>query len=470
MKLFSKIFFLLVLASFHLESYSQNDSTRVLNFENLQSMVVKHHPISKKIGIKTDMANMYLMKAKGNFDPKVIGNIYQKYLNDQTDFSLVETQIKSNTRSPISLVGGYDLNKGLALNPQGETGLNGITYAGVSFSVLQGLLTDPSRTELKKAELFQVLTVYEQQILMNDLLYYSGKMYWEWFVAYHIQELYQEAADLAAQRLDFVKQSSLLGDRPYLDTLEASIFYNSIDLLYQQSKMDYQNSSLNLSLFLWDENGTPLVLKETVIPPNLDQISTSDSILSIVNNLKNSLVNHPEILRYDNYLDNLLLDKKLFKEQLKPVLDLKYNFITKSLSYDPIVSTNNYTWGLNFQMPIFLRKERANLRLIDLKMQENEFDRQYKVQSVNVEFQKALNKWELSTDQLSQWKNMVDNYLKLARGEQELFESGESSIFLMNTRQVNYLNSKMKFLEMISKNNESLLATFKAAGALTLQP
>lgn len=470
MKFISKLFFLLVFASFHLDLKSQNDTTLILNFENLQSMVVKHHPISKKIGLKTEMANVFLMKAKGNFDPKIIGNIYQKYINDQTDISLIETQMKSNTRSPISFVSGYDLNKGLALNPQSETGINGIAYSGVSFSVLQGLLTDPSRTELKKSELFQELTVYEQQILMNELLYYSGKIYWEWFVAYHIQLLYQEAANLAIQRFDFVKQSSLLGDRPYMDTLEAFIFYNNIDLLYQQSKVDYLNASLNLSLFLWDENGIPLVLKETVIPPNLDQINSSDSILNVVNNLKNSLVVHPEILRYDNYADNLLLDKKLFKEQLKPMLDLKYNFITKSLSYDPIVSTKNYTWGLNFQMPIFLRKERANLRLIDLKMQENELERQYKVQSVNVEFQKALNKWQLSTDQLSQWENMVDNYLNLSKGEQELFESGESSIFLMNTRQVNYLNAKMKFLEMISKNNELLLATFKAAGALTLQP
>ena len=102
-----------------------------------------------------------------------------------------------------------------------------------------------------------------------------------------------------------------------------------------------------------------------------------------------------------------------------------------------------------------------------MKKQENEFDLQYKIQSVNVEFEKALNKWELSTSQLSQWEKMVENYLLLANGESELFESGESSIFLMNTRQVNYLNAKMKFLELISKNNESLLATFRAAGALT---
>ncbi len=463
LKLFSLFLFIISFTNVH----AQTDATNILKIDDFQSLVIKHHPISKKIALKTEMANMYLMKAKGNFDPKVIGTIYQKYLNDQADYSIVETQIKSTTRSPISLVGGYDLNSGLALNPQNETGLNGLSYAGISFSLLQGLLTDPSRTELRKSALFQELTVFEQQILMNDLLYYSGKTYWDWFVAYQTQLLYQEAAELALQRLSFVKQSSELGDRPFLDTLEASIFYTSIDLLFQQSKLEYENATLSLSLFLWDENLTPLQLKETILPPTLDQIDLNDSVLKLVGTLKDKLNQHPEIRRYNNYLDNLLLDERLYKEQLKPVLDLKYNFITKSLNSDPILSTNNYTWGLNFQMPVFLRKERANLKLINLKKQENEFDLQYKIQSVNVEFEKALNKWELSTTQLSQWEKMVENYLLLANGESELFQSGESSIFLMNTRQVNYLNAKMKFLELIYKNNESLLATFRSAGALT---
>lgn len=450
--------------------WSQNLSTKQLSLADFQSMVIKNHPISKKISLKTDLAEFFLMKAKGEFDPKLSSSIYQKYTNEATEISLIGTQLKANTRSPISLASGYDLNNGFGLNPQNETGVNGITYAGISFSVLQGLLTDPSRTELKKTELFQELTVYEQQILMNDLLYYSGKVYWDWFLAFHAQSLYADASDLALQRLNFVKQSSLLGDRPAFDTLEASIFYNSMELLSQQSQMEYENARLTLSLFLWDENLNPLQLQDSVIPPSMDQINPDDTLLNMIANLKNQLINHPEIKKYDNYLDNMFLDKKLYKEQIKPVLDLKYNFFTKSLNYDPIVSTQNYTWGLNFQMPLFLRKERANLKIIDLKMKENEYERQYKIQSIQADFEKSINRWELLSDQLSQWKLMVQNYQTLSNGELELFTMGESSIFLMNTRQVNYLNAKMKYLELISKNNESILAIFKSAGVLNQLP
>lgn len=57
----------------------------------------------------------------------------------------------------------------------------------------------------------------------------------------------------------------------------------------------------------------------------------------------------------------------------------------------------------------------------------------------------------------------------LLQGERRKFEVGESSIFMVNTREIAYINAQIKLIEFINKNQQSALSTYYAYGTRLLE-
>ena len=59
---------------------------------------------------------------------------------------------------------------------------------------------------------------------------------------------------------------------------------------------------------------------------------------------------------------------------LLPKVDFQYNFLSQTPEVVGSFSTSAYKSGLNVSIPLFLRKERADLKLAQLKMQDTQFE------------------------------------------------------------------------------------------------
>ena len=79
------------------------------------------------------------------------------------------------------------------------------------------------------------------------------------------------------------------------------------------------------------------------------------------------LVNHPEFAQAQLKLESLEVDRRFQSEMLKPELNLKYNFLSNNAGAETDILLNNYTVGVQFSMPLFLRKERGTLKMTDRK-------------------------------------------------------------------------------------------------------
>ena len=79
---------------------------------------------------------------------------------------------------------------------------------------------------------------------------------------------------------------------------------------------------------------------------------------------------HPYLGILSYKLDVLAIEKRYNQEQLKPQIELKYNFLNEPIQYNPLAqfSINDYKWGVSAQMPLFLRKERAAVQQTKLKI------------------------------------------------------------------------------------------------------
>jgi hypothetical protein len=60
----------------------------------------------------------------------------------------------------------------------------------------------------------------------------------------------------------------------------------------------------------------------------------------------------------------------------------------------------------------------------------------------------------------------VSNYETLWLSEKRLFDNGESSLFMINSREMSYINAMIKLNEIFNKNKKAALETTYSFGTL----
>jgi outer membrane protein TolC len=431
-------------------------------------IVRTQHPISRQADISVEGGDATFRMARGGFDPKAIASLQQKNFDGSQYYSLLDGGFKLPSWLGVDFEMGIEQNRGEYLNPENKTPSNGLYYAGLRVPIGQGLIIDKRRAEFKKAQSYQDLTEAQRSVMLNDLLFDAGKAYWDWFIAYHVKEVYDSAFQLAVERFEAVKTGSILGDAPSIDTLEAGIQVQNRRLSLEQANLDYINSTVYLSIFLWLEGFIPIEPSENMVPIKIEQVSTIEEAELLMEGM-DRIADHPELRRYQFEIDMLDTDRRWKKEQLKPVLDIKYNALAgrvgggENFSYN----TQDYQWGFQFIMPIFLRKERGALQLANLKIEQKQLDVNTKQADLGFKVRTSLNEWNTTNSQIETSRNIVRDYGRLLDGERRMFNAGESSLFMVNARELGYINSQIKLVELVGKNKKAELKTNYAFGSLS---
>lgn len=145
------------------------------------------------------------------------------------------------------------------------------------------------------------------------------------------------------------------------------------------------------------------------------------------------------------------MDRKLSAEMIKPVLNVNYNFLTARNGSDDDYNytlANDYKGGFEFAFPLFIRKERAKLKQVKIKLQENNFKLDQQSRTVLNKVIQAYNKVLTLQELILQQQAMVINYETLLNGERIRFDNGESSVFLVNSRENKKIDAQMKLIDL----------------------
>lgn len=447
------IFFILLIA-LSFSSIAQSDSMWILSYDEFIEIVKTHHPLSRQANLQRDKGDATLTKARGGFDPKLEGSMNQKYYKDQQYYSYVHAGLKVPTWFGLSAQGGYELNDGTYLNPSSRVPDDGLWYAGLSLSLGKGLLIDERRAELKQAKIYLESAEIEGKIMMNQLFFDASVAYWDWFKAYHKMKIYEGAVENASIRLEGVKSSAFLGDRPFIDTVEARIQLQNRMIGLNQSKMEFLNKSQMLEVYLWQDGYVPLSLTESTYPTPADQFTPAHIDPSITAYKDSLIQSHPELILYQNKLDMKSIDLRLKKQGILPSIDLKYNLLSEPVGPDVFseINPSDYNWGVQLNYPLFTRKERGSIRLAKIELEQLEMDRLTKIQMIDYKVSSAINTWSTSIDQILLYERTVNDYITLLNGEQTLFEIGESSLFLLNSRERSLIDSQLKLIDFKRDN------------------
>lgn len=403
--------------------------------------VLENHPVARAAELKVQQAQATVLETRGAFDPVIKGGVDRKFFDDKNYYTLMGGSLEVPTWFGINLKAGYDVNNGTYLNSYDNLPAAGLGYVSLSVPLLQGMLMDQRRADLRTAQAMADLSLVDRQLMINDLLLRAADDYYTWAKCWADREAVAQTFEVARERVRFTAQLVALGDRPAIDTVEAGLFARQMEMDLIQAEAALNVARLKLSNHLWEANGQPIELPSTTMPmPVEPRVKSQPSFFRADM--------HPVVQQYEFRQRMLKFERRLKTEKFKPVLNLNYNLLTAGTNTDGIglasLSANNYKVGVQLYFPLAVREAIGGVRKIRWKEAELEFTRTRReretanaVAQAEFELKAALDLWGQTLDVLA-------NQEALVKGEMERFENGESSLFLVNTRQQKLLELQLK--------------------------
>lgn len=444
--------FLFLLSFSSLQSQSFNEEE--LSFSEFLGYVKKYHPLVKQANLEVSNAQARLMAARGGFDPKIEVDYNKKEFKGTEYYSILNSSFKIPTWYGIEVKAGFDDTDGQYYNPQNRTPEAGLTSLGISVALGQGMFINQRMADVREGKLQVKLSDAERKLKAIAVLYKASEAYFEWRKSYNEAELYKNYLGFASTRFSGVKKLIESGDSPAIDSVEARITVRNRELNVENANLKLAKAKLNLANYLWIEN-VPVELGDFVKPEQnlgqtIEETLRTDAMMVDVE----SLDSHPKIQSLETKMSILEVNRQLKANSLLPKVNVGYNYISEP-QYWNTFNADDYKFNIDFSFPIFLRKERGNLKMAKIKIQDLQFD----IGQQRLELKNKIKAQQTEIASLRRQKividNLVNDYMTMLNSEEKLFSFGESSIFLINSRENNLVSAK---LSQISLENQFYLS------------
>jgi outer membrane protein TolC len=430
-------------------------------------IVQNFHPVVKQTLIDIKQSNASLTMARGAFDPVLQHYSTQKTLDGKNYLDYHAPSISIPTWYGVELSAGIENIQGSRLDPSQTLGQT--SYLGIQIPLAKNLVMDKRRAALQQAKIMQKMAIQDQRNELNNLLLDAMESYIAWVRSYQVLQIVQANYQNASKRLELVRKSVEFGDRPALDTLEALTQKQTFENMLTAKALEFANARLSLSAYLWKADNSPVDLADDVIPAANEEIRLlANADLNLQSLIEKAMQNHPEINNYRNKLEVLGIEKKLKFQSLLPKIDLSYNHLSKGgpSLYGASFLENNYKYGIKFELPLRLSEGRGAYQAAKLKLESEQLNLNQKQVQVEIKVRNYFNQFEAFQKQIRTQESAFLNYQSLVKAEELRFENGESSLFLINSREMKSLEAAEKLADLKAYLQKTTFALQASAGIL----
>ena len=428
--------------------FAQQPTYMILPLDDFIAKVKQHHPLAKVAAIAEEKAVAGIQMAKGTFDPVLEmeanaktfdGKNYYRYNNGEIKIPLPIGDFKT----------GIENNAGQFLFSEVTRGRS--SYAGVEIPLAKGLIIDKRRAVLQQARIALNENRQQRNMMMNDLLLDAYTSYNEWAGTYKLYNIFSDYVAISAARLKLVNIGYVNGDRAAMDTTEAFIQMQNFMLMQNEALMELNTATFQLNNFLWDERETALQIAENIVP-DTNLLNENIKQKSLDNLLTQSNSTNPVLLQYKYKTEGLEVERKLKFQNLLPEINAKANLLNKN--YYPLKNArlplleNNNRWGIAIKIPLLFRQGRGEYKMAKIKLQENNLLFKQKIIETENKIKDCYNRVTVLQTQIATANSALKNYNALLKNELLRFNNGESSLFLVNSRENKVLEIRQKIIEL----------------------
>jgi outer membrane protein TolC len=403
--------------------------------------VEKHYPLLQAIEQERAIAGGRLVSAMGNFDLNFVAN------GDSTapaTYDNFRGNVGLNQMLPvggISVFGGYRNGYGdfPTYNLGQLTADGGEVRAGMIIPLTKDREIDRPRAGVQQARIDVQITepIIERQRL--DFKRAAARTYWSWIANGQRLRVAQEMVKLAVDRDSQLKARVEAGPAANIERIDNQQNIAFRNGLMVQSQRAFQQSSIDLSLFLRDEVGAPTIAGQDRLPefPLVQAVDMS----AFDTALGNAMELRPEPRRLRLQREKAAVELNLARNQTRQSLnavvsgsqDIGYG--TSSLSGPNGLDRSNLNASLVYQMPVQRREARGRVLQSEATLAQLEAQLRNAEDVIRAEIQDGFSALDRSYEFYQQAKIRVDLAQTVARAEREQLRLGRSDILRVTLRE-----------------------------------
>ena len=319
---------------------------------------------------------------------------------------------------------------------------------------------DRRRATLRQAQIAQQLAEPVIKRALLDIQRNAARSYWSWVAAGEQYRIARGLLKLAEDRQEFFEGRLKAGNEDVIrvDDNRRSIFDRRGRL--RSTERLVQQSALELSLYLRDEAGLPMVptaaqlpagfFDAKPLPVNPDQ-KEADVVLA--------LAQRPEVERFELLKQRVAIDLKLALNQFNPALNVGAGFSQdlgdgkKSFTGTGIFESDatNATAFVTFEMPWQRREAQGRARKAMLQMNQLLQQERFARDSIRTEVLDSHSNLTLTADRLQQARLELNEAEKVAENEKKRVIEGGRDIVDLNLRELNAAEAQSKVANTLAE-------------------
>ena len=454
-------------------AFSKPSSGDSLSLEQFLGRVRQSHPVITQARILADQGLTQIQEARGAMDPRVSFMQQRKSWEDKLELGLQDFDLRVPTLLGPDFYVGFDQSEGSKVNPQSGTIPGGQWKSGVRLPLGREGWINRRRTDLRQAYVMADMASAQRDQIINDILLDAAQDYHRWEASQRQTDIYTEALGIANDVLNFVRYAAEIGERPYIDTLEAGIQQRTWQQRLEEARIKEIEARFALAVHLWDSLGVNELSRSyrrsvhAVVLPSPAPVQDSATYAGY-------LAEHPRIQMLQNDIAQQELELRWLHSRLLPQLDLEWSLTPlpgSSPTYN-IGSGGQFT-GINVDIPIFLRRERARIERQKLNLTSRQWQLEWTSAGLRQDLERSLQQYNLYRNLLVLQEKLVVENRRMLEAEKTRFQAGESNVFLLNQREVNLINAEVKVVELQLQQHLNVLQQYHLSGLMNryaLQP
>jgi outer membrane protein TolC len=459
-----------VWAALLLQGGAPADSTRPLSFEDFYRAVASNHPVVQQARLLESIADGELRQARGAFDPTVTAGWDRKTFGGTRYYDYLDANVKIPTLLGVDIKLGYERTAGQYFNADRRTPTGGLISAGVSIPIGQRMITDERRNALAQARALRDYAEGDRRAQVNKFLLTAAKLYGEWYEAHRRRALATEAVALADFRLNAVRRRVEQGDAAAMDTIEARLELQRRTVQQLEAVIDFRNASIVVEGLLWTERAAPMALDPLAVPTLQGLEAEPVDSTRVLDWLRIAEQRHPDVRKVIAKVRQAESEQLFVAQQVWiPNAELSYTPLgTRSDGLgglgDAFGTSADAKWGGAFKLPLLALKERGKYASASGKLDQQRFELALARRDIAIAVRTAANDLSALDSLLVLQRQAVLQSRMLRDGEQRKFENGESTLFLVNTRERQVIDEEVKRIALEAKYVSARAALAVAIG------
>jgi outer membrane protein TolC len=437
-----------------------------LSLEAVLASVERHYPVIEAARRDVDAAGAELLAAEGGFDPTLRARAVRTPLGGYPS-----TRLEGSVEQPTPLWGAnlfagwrYGGGEFPTYAEQYETNALGEVRAGVSVPLWRNGPIDRRRANIARAELGTDAAGHALTQSRLESARTATQRYWDWVAAGRRHAIALSLRQLAAERDAQLAERVRTGDLAAYEQVD-----NQRALVQREGQVVaaerlLQQSAIELSLFLRDAEGEPVVPGPALLPPLFPEPVPAEQLVGPVE-LESVLARRPDVRRLEASRAQQKVEARLASNQRAPAVDVTVAASKDLGAGDPKRGKPELEVGLVLELPTLNRGASGRARQAEAGVARLDAQLRLQRDRVRVEVRDALSALEAARQRVEVARRELRLARELEQAERARFALGESTLLFVNLREQATAEAAVREVDALGDYHRAV-ASLRAATVL----